>query len=49
MDSEISNFENEEEKKLFYLTRVYTRINKNINYDLQSLADKGKFILIVLY
>jgi len=41
LESELLNFENEDEKKLFYLTRVFTRINRNINHDLQSLADKG--------
>lgn len=41
VEHDLYNFENEEEKKLFYLTRVFTRINKNISYDLQSLADKG--------
>jgi len=45
-DNDLNNFESEEEKKLFYLTRVFTRINKHINYDLNSLADKGKLELI---
>jgi len=48
-ESELFNFENEEEKKLFYLTRIYTRINKNVNYDLHSIADKGSITLKFFY
>ena len=31
LENELLNFENEDEKKLYILTRLFTRINKNIN------------------
>ena len=44
-ENDLFSFENEDEKKLFILTRLFTRINKNTNYDVHSVADKGKFFL----
>ena len=45
-ENELFNFENEDEKKLFMLTRLYTRINKNTNYDVYTVADKGEFFIL---
>ena len=41
-ENELLNFENEDEKKLYILTRLFTRINKNINNDINVAADIGK-------
>ena len=36
-----SNFENDEEKKLFYLTRYNTIINKEFPQDIERAAERG--------
>ncbi len=41
-DNDLLNFETEDEKKLYILTKIFTKINKNINYDIKLIADKGK-------
>ena len=41
-ENELLNFESEDEKKLYILTRLFTRINKNTKNDVCSVADKGK-------
>lgn len=40
-ENDISMCQIEEEKKLYYLTKLYTKINKNKNKDLYLIADKG--------
>jgi len=41
-----SVFENDEEKKLFYLTRYNTLINKEFPQDIEKAAEKGIFFII---
>ncbi len=40
-DNELINFENEDEEKLYILTKIFTKINSNINNDIKNIADKG--------
>ncbi len=42
-----SVFDNDEEKKLFYLTRYNTLINKEFPQDIEKAAERGKNLLVM--